>query len=98
MLEARFGIGFRAALRTATGAARLARAPRDPQLADRRERDALMQHLETLPLDFIEARERQRRLRAQHALRGALRGGNGRERIVQSAAGALCLKTHEIGE
>jgi uncharacterized protein (DUF1501 family) len=48
------GVDLRTLYATVSAACGLTRLPRDPQLADRRERDALMQHLKVLPLDLVE--------------------------------------------
>src|SRR6201996_901551 len=87
---------------TATLTERSAAAPlrlaRDPQLAQRRQRDALVQHLEAAGLDLAQ----QAAIDVAHHQRGPLRvailGRQQRERLVVEAMRALGLELHQRRE
>src|SRR3954471_23695854 len=69
--------------------------PRDPQLAQRRERDALMQHLEAVAADLGEQRAIDRRHDESRALALAIGLGQLRVRLLVVALRTRRLERHQ---
>src|ERR1700741_4612432 len=74
------------------------RLPGDPELAHRRERDALVEHREAVARDLVEERPVDRRHDEARALAGAVFGSELRERRVIVGPRALGLEFHQLHE
>src|SRR3954463_1490907 len=74
------------------------RLPRDPELAQRRERDAPVEHLEAVGADLAQERAVDRRHDEARALVAAVLGRELRLGLRVISIGALGLELHEAAE
>lgn len=80
------------------GAAAYPGLPGQPQLAHGRQRNALVQHLPVVALDFVEQRMVDGRHHQPGPLGAPVRLGQGLHRLAVQPAGALGLKAHQRAE